>query len=136
MQSRRIPYTRYAVFLTVLLVAMVAIPSAVRGSEPLAAPPSVSVPLVLSPRVEYLLRADFTGVDQEYSDGQLLDTLAEGVEEGVNGASPIPGTVNSMNCPVSNCITVSGFNLMVFIVGVSFITSSTSERVGLYGLSL
>ena len=48
----------------------------------------------------------------------------------------IIGIVISTNCPVLKAMGSSGLNFMVFIVGVSIITSRTSALIGLYGLEL
>src|SRR4030042_923777 len=61
---------------------------------------------------------------------------SEGREEGVKGASPAPGTVSSMNCPVSKAMGSAGLSLRVLMVGVSANTSRTSARIGRYGLGL
>jgi hypothetical protein len=52
-----------------------------------------------------------------------------GLDEGVKGASPIPGIVSSINWPVSKAIGSSGTILIVFIVGVSDITPVISALI-------
>src|SRR3989338_5708018 len=57
-------------------------------------------------------------------------------DDGVKGASPLPGILISTNWPALKISGVSGLNLKVFIVGLSSITSSTSVFIGKYGLSI
>lgn len=59
-------------------------------------------------------------------------SLVFGSEEGVKGASPIPGNVNSINWPVLNSNGSFGLKTKVLIVELSVIISKTSASMGLY----
>src|SRR5450830_1013354 len=63
-------------------------------------------------------------------------SVTTGDEEGVNGASPSPGTVNSTNWPALNGIGLSGRMKKVLILCVSVTMSSIFARMGRYGLGL
>ena len=55
-----------------------------------------------------------------------------GDDEGVKGASPIPGTVSSTNCPASKTTGSRGRKVKVLIEGVSSSTFSIVAGMGMY----
>ncbi len=58
-------------------------------------------------------------------------SLTFGFDDGVNGASPTPGTVSSTNCPASKVRGSFGRKRYVVMVGVSFLMCSMTLSIGL-----
>ncbi len=63
-----------------------------------------------------------------------ISSVTAGEDEGVKGASPIPGTHKSTNWPAWNAIGSSGRSPKVLIEGVSSTMWSIVAGIGMYGL--